>query len=175
VKRREEREGASRLRSTAATRPRAEEEPAVQIHREVVRRTATRAAEFIDITGEVERILGRSAIREGSVFVFSRHTTAAIVINEHEPLLLHDMTHFLERTVPREGDYQHNDFTIRTANMTEDECPNGHAHCQHLVLGTSEWIPVSEGALLLGKWQRIFLVELDRPREREVVVQVQGW
>jgi secondary thiamine-phosphate synthase enzyme len=85
------------------------------------------------------------------------------------------MTYFLERIAPREGDYKHNDFVIRTANMTEDECPNGHAHCQHLLLGTSETIPIAEGELLLGQWQRIFLIELDRPREREVIVQVQGW
>jgi secondary thiamine-phosphate synthase enzyme len=162
-------------RSTNASPVRTEDESAAKLHRETVTRTATKAAEFIDITREVEGILERSAIQEGSVLIFSRHTTAAIVINEHEPLLLHDMTHFLERAVPRDGDYRHNDFSIRTANMTEDECPNGHAHCQHLVLGTSEWVPVSAGELLLGKWQRIFLVELDRPREREVIVQVQGW
>jgi secondary thiamine-phosphate synthase enzyme len=59
--------------------------------------------------------------------------------------------------------------------MTEDECPNGHAHCQHLLLGTSETIPIVDSELLLGRWQRIFLIELDRPRERQVFVQVQGW
>lgn len=58
--------------------------------------------------------------------------------------------------------------------MEEEECPNGHAHCQHLLLSTSETIPVLEGRFVLGVWQRIFLVELDRPRSREVVVQVLG-
>ena len=154
---------------------RIEEEAAVKLHCEVIRRTAESAPEFIDITDEVKGILDRSSIQEGSVLIFSRHTTAAIEINEDEPLLLRDMTYFLERIAPREADYKHNDFVIRTANMTDDECPNGHAHCQHLMLRTSETIPVSAGDLLLGRWQRIFLIELDRPREREVIVQVQGW
>jgi len=144
-------------------------------HREVLRRTATGAPSFIDITDDVIDILDRSAVQEGTVLVFSRHTTAAIRINENEPLLLRDMAHFLQRSAPREAHYRHNDFVIRTANMTEDECPNGHSHCQHLLLGVSETIPVAEGRPLLGRWQRIFLIELDRPREREVVVQVQGW
>lgn len=151
------------------------ERPLVRLHRETISRTAERAPEFIDITDTVKEIVERSAIQAGTVLVFSRHTTAAIEINEDEPLLLQDMTYFLERIAPREGDYKHNDFVIRTANMTEDECPNGHAHCQHLLLRTSETIPIAEGALLLGQWQRIFLIELDRPREREVIVQVQGW
>jgi secondary thiamine-phosphate synthase enzyme len=112
---------------------------------------------------------------EGMVLVFSRHTTAAIKINENESLLLSDLAHFVQRLAPKEVAYRHNDFDIRTENMTEDECPNGHAHCQHLMLGTSETVPFAKGQLLLGRWQRIFLVELDRPREREVLVQVQGW
>lgn len=152
-----------------------EEGSAVSLHREILILTAQQAPEFIDITAAVEEILERSAIQEGSLLVFSRHTTAAIEINENEPLLLRDMTSFLERMAPRENVYRHNDFIVRTVNMTEDECPNGHAHCQHLLLKTSETIPVVAGELLLGQWQRIFLIELDRPREREVIVQVQGW
>jgi len=146
-----------------------------QIYRETLKHTANSAPEFIDITSEVREIIARSAVREGSVLIFTRHTTAAIEINEDEPLLLQDMKQFLTRIAPKDWNYKHNDFFVRTANMTEDECPNGHAHCQHLLLGTSETIPVSEGELLLGQWQRIFLIELDRPRERQVFVQVQGW
>ena len=154
---------------------RIEQQPMIKLYREAIHRTAEQAPEFIDITDAVREALSRSSVQEGSVLVFSRHTTAAIKINEDEPLLLHDLTHFLQRIAPREGDYKHNDFAIRTAHMTEDECPNGHAHCQHLMLGTSETIPVADGELLLGQWQRIFLIELDRPRQREVIVQVQGW
>ena len=130
--------------------------------------------EFIDITQQVWDCVAESGVSNGIAVVFSKHTTAAIKINENEPLLLQDMEQFLERMAPRNGDYKHNDFTIRTVNMTEDECPNGHAHCQHLLLGNSETIPVVEGTMQVGRWQSIFLIELDRPRSREVVVQVFG-
>jgi len=157
------------------TNVQAEQLAAPRLYREILKHTASGAPEFMDITQEVKDVLARSEISEGSVLVFTRHTTAAIEINEHEPLLMEDLKQFLLRIAPRDGDYKHNDFFIRTANMTEDECPNGHAHCQHLLLGTSETIPIVDSELLLGRWQRIFLIELDRPRERQVFVQVQGW
>ena len=115
-----------------------------------------------------------STVRNGSVTIYSRHTTAAVKINENEPLLLQDMGRFLERISPRNGDYMHNDFSIRTVNMTEDECPNGHAHCQHLLLGTSESIPIIDGVVQIGRWQSVFVIELDRPRPREILVQIMG-
>lgn len=144
-------------------------------HREIIQRQAVFAPQFMDITPDVREIVDRSGIREGSVVIFSRHTTAAIKINENEPLLLQDMAYFLKRIAPKEAPYRHNDFAVRTANMTEDECPNGHSHCQHLLMTTSETIPISDGELMLGRWQTLFLIELDRPRDREVIVQVQGW
>jgi len=58
--------------------------------------------------------------------------------------------------------------------MTPDESPNGHAHCLQLVLGTSQTIPIRDGRLSLGQWQRIFMVELDKSRPREAVVQTFG-
>ncbi|MFQ5860780.1 MAG: secondary thiamine-phosphate synthase enzyme YjbQ [Dehalococcoidia bacterium] len=137
-----------------------------------LRVVSTKAPEFIDITEQVARCVTDSGMHEGFVVVFSQHTTAAVRVNENEPLLLHDMEQFLERVAPRNGSYRHNDFTIRTVNMTEDECPNGHAHCQQLLLGTSETIPFLDGRLQLGRWQSLFLIELDRPRPREVLVQV---
>ncbi len=152
-----------------------EEQVGMKLHRSVIERVASGAPEFIDITDDVLAAVETSGVREGAVTVFSRHTTAAIKINENEPLLLEDMARFLERSAPREADYRHNDFVIRTVNMTEDECPNGHSHCQHLLLSASETVPICDGAALLGRWQRIFLIELDRPRLREVVIQVHGW
>ena len=96
--------------------------------------------------------------------VFSRHTTAAIRINEAEPLLLRDMEVMLARVAPTGVYYHHNDLSIRTVNLTEEEDMNGHSHCRHLLMGSSEAIPVADGELLLGVWQRVFLVELDCPR-----------
>ena len=134
----------------------------------------TRAPQFIDITQEVEGFVRDSRIQNGCVVVYSKHTTAAIKINENEPLLLQDMERFLNRVASPDGYYQHNDFTARGANISEDECANGHAHCQHLLMSSSETIPVIDGVLHLGRWQRVFLVELDRPRAREVILQVLG-
>lgn len=133
-----------------------------------------KSPEFLDITKEVEDFVAESGVREGIALIFSCHTTAAIRINENEPLLLRDMEEFLKRLAPRELYYCHNDFGIRTHNMTPEECPNAHAHLQHLLLGASEAVPIQGGKLALGRWQRIFLVELDRPRERKVLVQVVG-
>ena len=133
-----------------------------------------RAPQLIDITKDVLAFALYSGIQNGIVVAFSRHTTAAIKISENEPLLLEDLENFLERIAPRDGEYRHNDFTIRTINMTEDECPNGHAHCQHLLMSTSETIPIIDGELQLGRWQSVFLVELDHPRSREVVLQAIG-
>ena len=133
-----------------------------------------RGPQLIDITEQVEQAVRASGVVEGSVLIFSRHTTAAIKINEHEPLLLEDIEAFLERLCPRDGMYNHNDFSRRTVNMEIDECPNAHSHCLHLLLNTSETVPISDGQMLLGRWQRIFFVELDSPRPRQVVLQVTG-
>lgn len=136
--------------------------------------TSVRAPEFIDITDQVVKLVQETGVKDGLVCVFSKHTTAAIKLNENEPLLIRDMEQFLLRLAPVNAYYGHNDFTIRTVNMTEDECPNGHAHCQHLLLSSSETIPIMGGELQIGTWQRLFLIELDRPRQREVLVQVVG-
>ena len=137
---------------------------------------STTAPEFVDVTARVVESLKRSQIRNGVAVVFSRHTTAAITIQENEPLLLNDMATLLERLSPRNARYGHNDFSIRTVHMHENECPNGHSHCQHLVLGSSESIPVVDGVLALGQWQRIFMVELDDGKlvPREILVQIMG-
>ena len=135
------------------------------------------APEFIDITDSVIDFVHQSEIRNGFAVVFSRHTTAAIAIQENEPLLLEDMRSLIERIAPKAALYRHNDFSVRTVNMHEDECPNGHSHCQHLTIGTSETIPVVDGNLALGQWQRVFAVELDAERlvsRREVLVQIMG-
>ena len=134
----------------------------------------TSSPQFIDITDDVRGALERSGLAHGFAVVFSRHTTAAIRINEAEPLLLQDMEAMLARIAPAGVYYRHNDLTIRTVNLTEDEDLNGHSHCQHLLMGASEAIPFADGDLLLGVWQRVFLVELDCPRPREVIVQIIG-
>jgi secondary thiamine-phosphate synthase enzyme len=131
--------------------------------------------QLVDITDAVAAFVRQARLKDGLVHVFSRHTTAAVRIQEDEPLLLEDLRRFLARLAPPDGDYGHNDFRVRTQHMHPDERPNGHAHCLQLLLGSSESVPVMNGGLLLGAWQRLFLVELDGPRpQREVLVQVLG-
>ena len=129
---------------------------------------------FADITGQVAEVVLRSAVTQGWVSVFSKHTTAAVVIQENEPLLLQDMQALLERLSSTSNEYGHNDMARRTGERDPEECANGHAHCRHLLLGSSENIPIAEGRMELGRWQRIFVLELDRARDRQVVVQVFG-
>jgi secondary thiamine-phosphate synthase enzyme len=128
--------------------------------------------QFIDITDKVQEVTKQAGIQNGFAVVFSKHTTAAIRINENEPALLTDMEQMLEKIAPSCQDYAHNRFAH--ALSTNGERPNGHSHCQHLLLGASEAIPIAGGQLIFGRWQRIFLVELDHGREREVVVHLVG-
>jgi secondary thiamine-phosphate synthase enzyme len=134
--------------------------------------TTQQDLEFVDISDDVRELVRDLDVRDGMAVVFSRHTTAAIKINEREPLLLDDMARVLRQWAPPGNGYSHDDFSVRTVNMTPDERPNGHAHCQQLLLNTSETIPISDGELLLGAWQSLFVVELDGPRERDILVQV---
>jgi secondary thiamine-phosphate synthase enzyme len=131
--------------------------------------------QFVDITDEVAQAVRSTGVQDGIVTIVSRHTTMAVRIQEAEPLLLEDLMGFLRRLAPSNVHYQHNDFRIRTHHMHDDESPNGHSHCLQFLLGTSETVPVMDGELLLGQWQRIFLVELDGPRQkREVLIQTVG-
>ncbi len=141
---------------------------------ETLEYTTSHPLEFLDITQDIDGVLQRSGVAFGQVAVYSAHTTAAIVVNEHEPLLLADMARVLSRTAPAGDYYAHNDFSIRTVNMNDEECANGHSHCQQLFLGASETIPVHDGELRVGRYQRIFLVELDHARRRSVFVQALG-
>ena len=131
--------------------------------------------EFVDLTDHINQHLRRSNIRDGSVTVFSRHTTAAIKINEAEELLIEDFKYFLKRLCPIGHGYHHNDMGRRKPPIAPDERPNGHSHLMHLLLSTSETIPVIDNRLALGTWQRVFMIELDGPRSREVMVRCQSY
>ncbi|MCY4617303.1 MAG: secondary thiamine-phosphate synthase enzyme YjbQ [Chloroflexi bacterium] len=143
------------------------------VHDELAYRTEE-GPSFRDITEEVREIVHQSGVGFGQVSVFSQHTTAAIILQEHEPLLLNDLRDRLIAWAPPEIYYRHNDFDIRTVNMHENEPENGHSHVQHMMLGTSETIPVLSGELHIGEYQSIFLVELDESRDRRVSVTVLG-
>lgn len=133
--------------------------------------------EFLDVTDDLKKLVAQSGIRMGIVNVQSLHTTMAVIVNENEPLLLTDFTEMLEQAAPKAAQYRHDDASIRTANLTPGEPANGHSHCRALFLASATCINVIEGSLELGVWQRVFLVELDGPRHRELSVMVlgEGW
>jgi secondary thiamine-phosphate synthase enzyme len=130
--------------------------------------------QFIDLTEQIISLTQASGISQGFVNIQTRHTTTAIIVNEHEPLLLEDLKRTLEHLAPRTIAYRHDDFEVRTENLTPDEQPNGHAHCKALFLRSSETINIINGRLDLGRWQRIFFIELDCARERTVSVTLLG-
>ena len=136
--------------------------------------TTTQPTEFVDLTDRLELLVANAGFRFGILNVQTLHTTTAVVVNEHEPLLLADFRSLLETAAPRDGRYQHDDLTVRTVNMTDAERPNGHAHCQALLLPSSACLNVVQGRLRLGQWQRVFFVELDGPRERDLSVLIVG-
>jgi secondary thiamine-phosphate synthase enzyme len=147
--------------------------PTVCRHQQL-RITTTRPSEFVDLTDRLETLVAAVDMRLGLLNIQTLHTTTAIVVNEHEPLLLDDFDRLLDRAAPRDLAYRHDDLGIRLVNLTPSERANGHAHCRALLLGTSVCLHVIDGKLRLGCWQRVFLVELDGPREREISVMMWG-
>ena len=115
------------------------------------------AVELIDITDNVLEEVNKSSIRSGICVISTPHTTTAIIINENEPGLLSDMFNLLNKLVPPGAGYNHD----RIDN-------NADSHLRAMLLGSSETIPIVDGKLVLGTWQRIFFVELDGPRQRKV-------
>ena len=130
-----------------------------------------------DITGEVQDIVRQSGIQDGICSVYSPHTTCSVRVNEWERGFLEDFAVLLKRLVPTEHYYAHDDWDRRTENVCEEdmEVGNGHAHCMSMLLGPAgESIPVRDGDLALGQWQRVLFLELDRERDRRWLVQVVG-
>ncbi len=130
--------------------------------------------EIRDITDQVEEFVKQSSIKNGIINIQSFHTTATVVINENEPLLLKDIKLNLEKIAPSNVVYNHDNFAIRTVNMCEGECENGRSHCRALYLPTSVTLNLNEGKIQFGRWQRILFIELDRSRPRKVQVQILG-
>jgi secondary thiamine-phosphate synthase enzyme len=119
-----------------------------------------------DLSGDVNRIVGRSGIQTGVCHVFTVGSTAAVGTIEFEPGLQHDLPHILDKLMPPSRAYGHE-------QAWHDG--NGHSHLQATMLGPSLSVPISGGELVLGTWQQIFHLECDiRSRERTVVVTVLG-
>jgi secondary thiamine-phosphate synthase enzyme len=130
-----------------------------------------------DITDDVNDVVRESGITNGIACVYSPHTTCCVRVNEFEQGFLDDFAGLLKRLVPSETYYAHDDWDRRTENICQEDMDfgNGHAHCMSMLLGSAgESIPVADGALQLGTWQRVLFLELDRERDRRWIVQVVG-
>jgi secondary thiamine-phosphate synthase enzyme len=117
--------------------------------------------EMIDITSDVEKILGASEDRDGICVVFTQHTTCGLTVNENaDPDVQSDMLGFLRRLIPQdEPNFKHGE-------------QNSDAHIKSSLVGSSVTVPFEKGKLLLGRWQAIYLCEFDGPRQRKVLVSV---
>ncbi len=123
-----------------------------------------------DITAIINSLIHDSGVREGLVVAVGQHTTTALVINEAEERLIADIEHFFAQLVPSDRPYRHNDLQLR--QVPPDEPRNAHSHLIALMLGNQISLPIVAGCLGLGRYQAVLLVELDGPREREVLLQI---
>ena len=127
---------------------------------------ATPGRGFVDVTGEVARVVAESGVTTGLCTVFIRHTSASLVIQENaDPSVLRDLARWMERLAPEGTGYEHD-------AEGPDDMPG---HLRSAVTRTSESIPVTEGRLGLGTWQAVYVWEHRRAaHRRELVVHVAG-
>ncbi len=131
-----------------------------------IRISTNRHGEMHDLTEEVQSFVTQSNASAGIVNVFVVGSTAAVSTIEFESGLKRDLPELLDRLIPPSRSYGHE-------QAWHDG--NGHSHLQATLLGSSLTLPISDGRLLVGTWQQIFLIELDiKPRNREVVITVYG-
>ncbi len=121
--------------------------------------STNKRVQIVDITGEVRAITNRWGVTNGMLLVFAPHATASIVLNEAEPGLERDILNLFEAVAPSDVDYHHN----RIDN-------NAHAHLRSVMFPPYVVVPVRNGKLQLGTWQRIMFVENDGPRARRTVI-----
>jgi secondary thiamine-phosphate synthase enzyme len=119
--------------------------------------------ELVEFTDQVQQQLGELKTTEGVCVLYVQHTTAGLTINENaDPDVPRDMLHALRTLIPQHGmGFRHGE-------------ENSDAHIKTSLVGTSLTIPFSQGKLLLGRWQGIFLCEFDGGRERKVMMTVQA-
>ncbi|MGH9165141.1 MAG: secondary thiamine-phosphate synthase enzyme YjbQ, partial [Acidimicrobiales bacterium] len=131
------------------------------------------AFQMVDLTDRLAALAARSGLAEGAVNVFCPHTSCGLAITELEDGLHADLESVLDELAPVGRAWIHDDLVRRWQNLEPDERRNGWSHIRGLLsTSPSLVIPVVDGALALGRWQRLFLVELDGPRPaRSVVVQ----
>jgi len=125
--------------------------------------STSKRVDLINITERVEEAVEKSGVMDGICLVFAPHATAAVIVNEDERGLKEDIVRWLEENFPRDGKWRH--------NLVDD---NASAHLASAFTSSCRVFPVKGGGLVRGTWQSIFLVEMDGPRRRRVVVEVLG-
>ena len=123
----------------------------------------SRQIEIVDITDGIERYVNDCGREKGICLVYSLHTTTALIINEADEALLNDILKLMEKIAPQAAGYQH-----------DRGDGNAHAHLRTALLGNSVIIPVENGGLALGTWQRILFIEMDGPRKRRLSIRIIG-
>ena len=135
--------------------------------------TTQESNQFCDFTDFILKYVEESDLVNGSVNLYTPHTTTCFIINEAETGYINDFKSSIEEVIPSEKYYEHDDWEKRTENMQEDEFKNGRSHVRAAIVGSPNvTVPVVESELLLGRWQRIFFVELDCSRDRRFFVQI---
>jgi len=125
--------------------------------------------ELVDVTDQITARVRGAAVREGTVNIFSMHTTCAVFINEAQQALHSDIKQFLEQVVARDAEWRHND-----PDHSDCDRFNADSHLRAMLLGHSLTLQVTGGEPVLGQWQRVLVGELDGPRARTLRVQVMG-
>jgi len=116
--------------------------------------------EFVDVTGEVSNTVRESGVKEGYVHLYVSHTTAAVTINEnYDPSVKSDILNKLSDIIPAGAGYSHAEG-------------NADSHIKASIIGSSDFIPITNGDIDLGRWQGIFFCEFDGPRSRRMLIQV---
>ncbi len=136
----------------------------MKMHTEYLKfHTKTKRA-YVHITPQVEAILKKSGVRDGMVLVSAMHITAGVYVNDNENGLIEDIDQWLEGLAPFKPDYRH--------HQTGED--NGDSHLKALLIHHEVIVPVTNGKLDFGTWQRIFYAEFDGQREKRVIVKIMG-
>jgi secondary thiamine-phosphate synthase enzyme len=125
--------------------------------------------DLVNLTDDIREFASSTGVGDGYVQVSSLHTTAGLIVNEWQDALLADVKESIERMVPRDTYYKHND-----PEFSDCDRHNADSHLRIVVLGHSVSVPIDKGELVLGRWQSVILTEFDGPNERKVFMQVFG-
>lgn len=157
------------LRATPVAKTTTPASGALVVHGECLTIDTTERIQLVDLTDKLMSYARQSRIREGTLTLWSMHTTCALLVNEAQRALVADMIKFLEDIVAKDRYYMHND-----PQHSDCDRMNADAHLRAMLLGHSLTLQISGGELALGQWQRVLMAELDGPRTRTLRAQVMG-